>query len=177
MNVLFVDIDGVLNSYGYKDIIVDRMVKVLGEICHKYNCKVVVESSHKPKLSEWEEESFLITKLNDYFKKYDIDCIGWTPSVEIHDNDLILPHFKDYEILYYLGKHPEIEHFAIIDDNDFYDLNVLKEYLIETKSYVSNHPEEEGLLPEHFMEVEKTLQLKNKYQYSYKIKDKRNSDV
>lgn len=172
MNVLFVDIDGVLNSLRNKNVIVDRMVKVLSEICHKYNCKVVVESTHKPKISIEEDGSSMMRELFNYFKKYDIDCIGWTPCVEIHDGSLELLCFKDYEILYYLGKHPEIEHFAIIDDNDYYDLNILKEYLVETKDYVKDHPEEEGLLPKHIMEVEKVLNLENKYKNSHKMNRK-----
>lgn len=167
MNVLFVDIDGVLNSLGNKNTIVDRMVKVLSEICHKYNCKVVIESSHKQKYGE---ETSLIQELFYYFKKYDIDCLGWTPSIEIHDDTFMIDSFKDYEILYYLGKHPEINHFAIIDDNDYYDLNILKEYLVETKDYVKDHPEEEGLLPKHIVKVEKVLNLENKYKHSHELK-------
>lgn len=163
MNVIYVDIDGVLNSFGYKEAIVDRMVKVLFDICRTYDCKVCVESSHKPRKSEWEEESELIVELYKSFSKYGIECIGFTPEVEIHEGCSTIGCWKDFEIIYHLLEHPEIEHFAVIDDNDFKDLVLLKDYLVETKAYVINHPEKEGLLPCHKEEVAKVLRLENKF--------------
>lgn len=166
MNILFVDIDGVLNSYSYDEVIVERMIKVLSDICKEYNCKVVISSTHKPQI-EYFEESPIITKLNEKLEKYNIECLGFTPIVEIHKGYSLLERFKDFEILYYLGTHPNIEHFAVIDDNDFYDLRLLKEYLVETKDYVLNHPEEEGLLLKHIDEVGKILKKENKYKNLY----------
>ena len=163
MNVLYVDIDGVLNSYSNKEIIVDRMVEVLADICHSLNCKVCIESTHKPRKSDWEEESEIIIELEKSLKKYNIDLIGYTPKIEIHKDYSIIPYWKDFEIIYHLMQNPEIEHFAIIDDNDFMDLVLLKDHLVETNSYNEDNPKLEGLLPKHKENVAKILKLDNKY--------------
>lgn len=166
MNVLYVDIDGVLNSWSNKDAIVDRMVKVLSDICKTYDCKVCIESTKKPNIYDEEEESLVLIKLKEAFEKYEIDCIGFTPRVEIHKGFSILSDWKDFEIIYHLSEHPEIEHFAVIDDNDFRELFLLKDYLVETEDYVEGHPEKEGLLEHHKEEVGKILVKENRFKNS-----------
>ena len=101
------------------------------------------------------------------FKKYDIECVGRTPRIGIcRNNRFYTPIWKEFEIKVYLSRHPEIDHFCIIDDNDLgpkkSDLSTLKEYLVETVNY-SKNKEEEGLLEEHSKQVGEILKLDNKY--------------
>ena len=49
----------------------------------------------------------------------------------------------------------------VIDDNDFFDLEKVKDYLVKT-IYYSNRPEEEGLLPKHKEEIKEVLKKENK---------------
>lgn len=163
MNVIFLDFDGVLDTIHYDSMDdIERRIKILSDICSEYECKVVIEASAKDAIdektgcihSEWVRSIF------DLFNKYNIDCIGRTPNVE-KDN---IPMWKEDEILLYLERHPEIEHYCVIDDDDTRvmlrwdkgDLEKVQDHLV-TPIYYSDNPEEEGLLPEHKEEVGKIL--------------------
>lgn len=162
MNVIYLDIDGVLNTLHNKVPIEEKRIQILSSICKKYNCKIVIESTHKSKQSDWKEENPLLIELFNLFEKYEIECIGFTPTVEIHEGCTTIPHWKEFEILSHLYKHKEIKHFVIIDDNDYKDLALLQEYLVETKDYPHDE-KESGLLEEHIEKVRKKLLLKNKF--------------
>lgn len=157
MNVLFVDIDGVLNTLYSSEIIIEEKVKILKELCNLFDAKVVIESSHKPiyyfdsnsyffekennkyfdiMLEEERIESKVITELYELFNKYDIELIGFTPSIELKEQSKSLYVYKDFEITYFLMNHPEIEHFCILDDNDSTDLTLLSNYLVEVDDKV-----------------------------------------
>lgn len=56
-------------------------------------------------------------------------------------------------------KHKEIEHLAVIDDNDANDLKILKDYLVET----IKDNQEYGLAEEHIDKIAKKLKLPNKF--------------
>lgn len=170
MNVLYVDIDGVLNSYSNTDAIVERMVSVLADICHTYDCKVCIESTHKPIKDEFGEESQIIIELERMLKKYNIELIGYTPQIEIHEGSATIGCWKDFEIIYHLMRHPQIEHFAIIDDNDYVDLVLLRDYLVETCSYNLEQPELEGLTESHKEQVGQILKKENIYKSILKRK-------
>ena len=72
--------------------------------------------------------------------------------------------WKEDEILLYLERHPEIDHYCVIDDDDtknmlhwdVSDLDKVRDHLV-TPVYYSHNPEEEGLLPKHKEEVGKIL--------------------
>ena len=65
MNVIFLDFDGVINTlnntlYPREDEnAVERRIKILGDICKLYDCKVVIESSYKDHINE---ETKVLTK-------------------------------------------------------------------------------------------------------------------
>jgi len=169
MNVIFLDFDGVLNTFHYnspEDM--ERRIIILSDICKEYNCKVVIEASAKDAIDEETmeiaEESW-ISKIFELFKKYEIECIGRTPNIEKQIGEsTYLPMWKEDEIIEYLKLHPEIEHYCIIDDDDtksimhwkVSDLDKLRSNLVET-IYYSDNPQEEGLLPRHKSEVAKIL--------------------
>lgn len=169
MNVIFIDFDGVLNTMHYMtDEDEERKIKILADICHTYDCKVVIESAHKDCIDEktLTSEVEWIQFIFDCFKKYEIDCIGTTPDVRNDAGDI----WKENEIISYLESNPEIEHFCVIDDDDrktmFHqesDLDKVRDHLILTKAYVEGHPEEEGLLPRHKEEIGKVLELENEF--------------
>ena len=172
MNVIFLDFDGVINTFNSNlyplesSDAVENRVKILSEICHKYDCKIVIESSHKSSFDpvtletdvEWMQELF------ELFKKYDIEVIGITPEV----SDTI---WKEDEILLYLERHPEVEHFCVIDDDDLViipfkekgdfsqsDLNKVREHLVVPIIYSKEDPNKAGLQKEHIEEVGEILQ-------------------
>ncbi len=185
MNVIFLDFEGVLftldeykksfdheHNMPYDEI--EKRVKILAEICKEYNCKVVIEASQKTALdeetmeiSEWAP---WLKRLFNMFKQYGIDCIGRTPEVPRRLSDCAeLPMWKEDEIRLYLLRHPEIEHYCVIDDDDAIsmlhwkksDLDKVREHLVVTKNYSENNPEEIALLPSHKEEVGKALQKEN----------------
>ena len=171
MNVIFLDFDGVLDTIHYKTgADIERRIKILSEICKECDCKVVIEASAKNAINEetLEVEEGWVKDIFELFKKYDIDCIGRTPNVEksISKNSCI-PMWKEDEIILYLQRHPEIDHYCIIDDDDtkamhwrVSDLDKVRDHLVET-IYYSDNVEEEGLLPRHKDEVKKILQKEN----------------
>ena len=170
MNVIFLDFDGVLDTSHYNSMEdIERRIKILGDICREYDCKVVIEASAKESIDEttMEIDSSWVQDIFDLFIKYEIDCIGRTPSVEKENNNSTISMWKEEEILSYLLSHPEIEHYCIIDDDDtrnilhweISDLDKVRDHLVTT-IYYSDNPNEEGLLPKHKEEIGNILKKK-----------------
>ena len=164
MNVIFLDFDGVLDTYHYKskkDI--ERRIKILSDICKDLDCKVVISASVKDVIDEDTleilDENSWVNHIFKCFNKYGIECIGRTPKIrKYYGEDAYTEVWKEDEILTYLDAHPEIEHYCVIDDNDCTDLEKVKDHLVETLNY-SDNPEEEGLLERHKEEIAKKLEL------------------
>ncbi len=171
MNVIFLDFDGVIDTiHGCEKEDVERRIKVLSDICKTYNCKVVVEASSKGFINEetLEVEGEWLETIFTLFKKYEIECIGRTPSViKKLGDDTYLPMWKEDEIRLYLFNHPEIDHYCIIDDDDLTDLHrksdldKVRNHLVKTKDFLIDNPKEEGLQIYHKEEVGKILELEN----------------
>ncbi len=170
INVIFLDFDGVLDTSHYMSHeSIEKRIAILADICKTYNCKIVIEAAAKGALDEeiMKGTNEWLTFLLGCFKKYGIECIGKTPSVAEGDKDM----WKEAEIIAYLKRHPEVEHFVILDDDDTKnmlhwkksDLDKVRDYLVETIYHSEEHPEEEGLLPKHKEKVGKILQKENKY--------------
>ena len=186
MNVIFLDFEGVLITHQDKIAMfndeksfffyykIEKRIALLAEICNEYNCKIVIEASGK---NEIDEETMKIKSQNKFtqyisemFKKYGIECIGRTPNVERRIGDYtILPMWKEDEIRLYLLRHPEIEHYCILDDDDTIsmlhweksDLEKVKTHLVKTEYYSELGDKEEGLLPYHKEEIREVLQKEN----------------
>ena len=169
MNVIFLDFDGVLDTYHYNSLEdIERRIKVLANICSENNCKVVIEAASKDAIDEETLEVMdgsWINKIFEMFKKYNIECIGRTPNIERKlGENTYLSMWKEDEIIKYLEMHPEIEQYCIIDDDDTKsimhwetsDLDKVRDHLVET-IYYSNNPNEEGLLPKHKDEIARIL--------------------
>lgn len=168
MNIIFIDFEGTLETLHLdSDEDIEKRIAILGTICKKYNCKVVIEAAAKVLIDEntLETENENIKKIFNLFNKYGIECVGRTPCVpKWLSNNSYYSMWKDFEIRKYLFEHPEIEHYCVIDDGDFTgkvtDLKQVEDHLILTKNYSRNY-EEEGLLESHIEEVGKILKKEN----------------
>ena len=152
INVIFLDIDGVLNGYNfwnllgwniiskfnsdrlkgwYRDItepfgVHERKVKRLAKIIHNtMNTKVVISSCWRFGLQS-NNLSYAQRKLLDLFDKYDIKIYGYTPRSESGK--------RDEEIKAWLSKHKEVNKFIILDDENFDLQCFIEKELIQTSS-------------------------------------------
>ncbi len=168
MNVIFLDIDGVLNTshfglndyknkYGGYLIIDSKKVEILKNICDLTNTKVVLSTGWKDILDDElkplnKDGEFLL----EIFNMYHIPLIGKTKTIpkDLGDGKQ-QKYWKEYEILDYLKNHPEVIHFCIIDD-DTNGLESLLDYLVKTKDY-QGLEEDEGLTKEHLKEINMVL--------------------
>ena len=169
MNVIFLDFDGVLATiHYYSNEDVERRIKILSDICREYQCKVVIEAAAKDCIDEdtLEVQGEWVGFIFQLFDKYGIECIGRTPNVERKISECsYVSMWKEDEIRLYLSRHPEIEHYCVIDDDDKTpigsDLDKVRSHLVQT-IYYSENPEEEGLLSKHKDEVGKILKIKKR---------------
>ena len=256
MNVIFLDFDGVIDTHYYRtEEQIEEKIKILADICHTYDAKVVIESSHKDMLDEETLEILdpkrdWLVKLMNNFKKHGIEVIGRTPSLtskyhfdrlskeyidsltknyyneyyhfidqlerlnKTEFNEEIKPIYEDMkrfyegfinkypklsdylnermyskvniwkedEIRLYLMRHPEIEHYCIIDDDDLAamhrtsDLDKVRSHLVVTEDFLETNPENEGLQPYHKEEVGKILEKENDIKKSM-LKYKKDSGI
>ena len=195
MKVIFLDFDGTLNvlrdfkNPNEKEI-KEKRVKILADICKKYDCKVVIESAHKTCIDEKTLETDVewIKEFFSLFKKYGIECIGITPYIGFEYDeegrtivDYNKKPWKEDEIRLYLFRHPEVDSYVVIDDDDLAamhrksDLDKVRNHLVKTSIYEEANPNEEGLLEKHIDEVGEKLKLENeikKFALRKKTKDK-----
>lgn len=168
MNVIFLDFDGVLNTiHNNSSSDLEKRISILADICKSYDAKIVIEAAAKDAIDEetLEINNDWIRNIFELFKKYGIECIGRTPNVIRRTSSVsYIPIWKEDEIRLYLFRHPEIKHYCVIDDDDLgpnkSDLNKVRNHLVKTIYYSSNH-EEEGLLESYKEEIGKVLKLDN----------------
>ena len=167
MKVIFLDVDGVLNSiddlmeYREKnsingsilyDDISDKRLELLKQLVDKTNAKIVISSSWRmpwlrngrPKILNPEGLFYKLTKrLSDYNLTY----IDVTPH--LYDKDI--RYYRGDEIRTWLLEHPEVETFVILDDED--DMCEFTETNLVKTTY------QHGLLQVH---VDKAIKILNK---------------
>jgi hypothetical protein len=167
MKVIFLDVDGVLNSvddlmeYREKnnikgsilyDDIADKRVLLLKELVEKSKAEIVISSSWrmgwlrngKPKELN---PNGLLYKLQTKLKEFNLNFIDVTPS--LWDKDI--RYTRGDEIRTWLENHPEVTNFVILDDED--------DMCEFTKSNLVQTTYEHGLLQEH---VDKAFKILNK---------------
>lgn len=141
MKVIFLDIDGVLNTidtfkrrkkiYKKTRVLIPRLdfyrIRYLKEIVKRTDAKIVITSS-------WRKYKSDMRELESIFELFNLKIYG----VTIVDKNGI----RGNEIIDFLNKH-NVETFVILDDESC-DLIGLEEYLIKTKDYW-----QAGLLKEH----------------------------
>lgn len=151
INVIFLDIDGVLNGYNFWNLlgwniiskfksdrlkgwyreltepfgVHERKVKRLAKIVHKTGAKVVISSSWRFSLQSsnlrYDEKRLL-----DLFDKCDIEIYGYTLCSKSGK--------RDEEIKTWLSKHKEVNKFIILDDENFDLQCFIGKELIQTSS-------------------------------------------
>ena len=172
MNVIFLDFDGVIDTNYYKtNEDIEKKIAILAEICKEYNCKVVIDASAKSVIDEEtlkvDKDAKWVQYVFDLFEKYGIECIGRTPSVSRRLSSCsYTPIWKEDEIRLYLFRHPEIEHYCVIDDDDLNvrqksDLDKVRDHLVVTDYYLGDNPRGEGLLKKHKEQIKKVLEKEN----------------
>ncbi len=168
MKVIFLDIDGVLNTQQtFKDIYEEyqeshkRRVELdeiriayLSEIVKKTNAYIVLISSWRI-FGHMEDGIFVPTnkrtvELQRLFAKYNIFIYDMTPFLES----------REEEIREWLYNH-DVEEYLIIDDEAFNYNEEERERLIKTSFYLKNAPDI-GLSEKHINEAVKKLNLKKK---------------
>lgn len=190
MKVIFIDFDGVINTlqdfYDYSTNKIDKKtleakklkrIKVLSDACKKYDAKVVIESAYKDHIDEETLETDIdwIKETLDNLKESGIEVIGRTPCLEEfkEDYDGNPRIWKEDEILEYLRRHPEIDSYCVIDDDDLVtiparkegnfsksDLNKVRDHLVTIYPIGDNKLFDVGLQEYHKEEIGKVLEKK-----------------
>lgn len=163
--IIFLDIDGVLNGYGfwscfgwkiaclthnetikewYRKIsdpcgVHENKVKLLSKIVNATSAKIVMSSSWRSAFWKipYEKKNPDLKKLSDLFDKYNITVIGITPRINIGK--------RADEINAYISEHKnEIDNFIILDDERF-DLECFAKQASENKLLLDTLPESKTL--------------------------------
>lgn len=159
IRVIFLDIDGVLNSEdlahkrikqkikeyenGVYNFIDDDMVKMLADLCEKYKIFIIISSSWRKNTSAETKEFF---KRDDMKKLHPLVPYIWgsTPKLGFEID-------RGFEIEKYLMDNPDIKEYVILDDdNDM--LECQEEHFIQT-SWLH------GLTEEHIPQIKKILKI------------------
>lgn len=139
MKIIFLDIDGVLNSRKYDiqrgadggNIDVSRL-ELLRKLIFRTGAKVVIASTWR---EHWDPTGVFTDRdgmiLEATFKSYDIELFDKTPTL----ND------RASEIRAWLEKNQDVESFVIIDDNGL-GWGEMAEYLVKTDYYIGRGLEE-----------------------------------
>lgn len=190
MKVIFIDFDGVINTLQDKyDLAINgiseetakkritKRLEILADACKENDAKVVIESAYKEKIDpetlesnvEWIQEYLNVLKENG------IEVIGRTPCLEEFREDYkeLPPIWKEFEILEYLKRHSEIDHYCVIDDDDLVtipardkgdfsrsDLNLVRDHLVTIYPLNIDGKYDVGLQEYHKEEIGKILEKK-----------------
>lgn len=133
MKILFLDIDGVLNSAKYdksrseNDGNIDpTRLPILKRLVDATDAKVVLTSTWR---KFWEKEESRNTETGKELNK-----VFASVGLEIFDKTPIVGHRKD-EILSWLEANPKTEHFCIIDDIAF-GWDELSDFVVKTNPLI-----------------------------------------
>ena len=121
MKVIFLDFNGVLDTYDDMNIIDTTNLNILKEIIEITDAKIVISSSIKNTYFYCGKHNKVMEYLIEEFDKNNIEIYGMTPFLET----------REEEIIKYLDEHQEITEFCIIDDDFFFES--MREYMIKLK--------------------------------------------
>jgi len=135
MRVLFLDIDGVLNHAGCMPLRKERgfdpvCCGLVEMICDATDCRIVISSTWR--IGETLES--LVPKLKNLGLACTARVIGMTPNLrhaQFRDEEGVLRERERVdEISAWLAEHPEVERFAILDDDN--DMRGVRHRLVLT---------------------------------------------
>lgn len=119
MNVIFLDFNGILDTYDNLDVIDQSNLMRLKKLADMFDAKIVISSSLKNSYYYTGRYGKLLQDLINTLLENGIDVIGITPKAES----------REMEIKMYLEEHPEIDKFCILDDD--YEMESLKDNLVK----------------------------------------------
>lgn len=119
MNVIFLDFNGILDTYDNLDEIEPSNLMRLKKLVDMFEAKIVISSSLKNTYYYTGRYGRLLQYIIDTLLENGIDVIGITPKAES----------REKEIKMYLDEHPEIDKFCILDDD--YEMESLKDNLVK----------------------------------------------
>lgn len=111
MKVIFLDFNGIVDTYENMDEINLDNLNRIKRLCELCNASVVYTSSSR--------YSLFGKKLISKMMELGLNIIGVTPRLDSREN----------EISKYLDEHPEIDNYCVIDDD--YDMDVFGERMIK----------------------------------------------
>ena len=119
MKVIFLDFNGVLDTYENMDTIDEINLHILINAIKKTEAKVVITSSNKNVFYRVGKHNKIIINLLNTLKQNNIEILGITKYLNT----------REEEILNYLKTHPQITHYCILDDD--YIFESMKEHQIK----------------------------------------------
>lgn len=122
MKVIFLDFNGVLDTYDNFDEIDQQNLYKLVDAANLTDSKIVITSSNKDTFYRTGKHNKIMQKLFDELYNYNVEVLGYTKKL----------NSREEEILEYLKSHPEITHYCILDDD--YIFESMKEHQIKLTS-------------------------------------------
>jgi hypothetical protein len=128
-NVIFLDVDGVLNRNGYSpNRLEPELLKQLARIIDETNATIVLSSF-------WRLSPSLVAKLESAFADYGLVIHSHTPNGKaLKTSRIVGGTQRGYEIQQWMDENWTPDRFVILDDNS--DMVHLMPYLVKTPQFV-----------------------------------------
>lgn len=119
MKVLFLDVDGVLNTYGNGSLYTlnKNKMHMLSYIIKQTKAEIVISST-------WRLDPFAMSRLSKRLNYKNARIYGVTPRSPTG--------FRGQEIRSWLREHPEVSKYCILDDDDDDFFEDQKEFFVQT---------------------------------------------
>lgn len=132
MKVIFLDFNGILDTYDNMDIIDKDNLNRLKKIVDETDAKVVLTTSNKNNYYRHGVIRGILKYIIDSLLEIGIDVVGMVPMMDRRED----------EIQAYLDEHSEIEQFVILEDD--YDMPSFEGHIIKLPSQMIGS-EQKGL--------------------------------
>lgn len=136
MKVIFLDFNGILDTYDNFDVVDEDNLNRLMRIVLETGAKVVISSSNKNNYWRSGQIRGILKYMIDSLVEVGIEVVGLIPMMDSRED----------EINAYLTMHPEIASFVILDDD--YEMPSLNDNLIKLPCQ-NIGPEQSGLEDKH----------------------------
>lgn len=121
MKVIFLDFNGVLDTYKNMNVVDSDNLAILKEVIEETGAKLVISSSIKNTYFYCGYHNKVMEHLIDVLTENNIKIYGLTPWLEKRED----------EIKTYLKNNPDISEYCIIDDDYYFES--MKEHMIKLK--------------------------------------------
>lgn len=145
MKVIFLDFNGVLDTWENMNIVNQDNLMRLKKIVEETQAQIVISSSVKTSFFFTDQFNEVYKYLLFSLQEAALEVLGITP----------LARGKEQEIKAYLDSHPEVENFCILDDD--YEMPSFKEHIVKIPLQSKEYPN--GLTDEH---VDEAIAILNK---------------